>query len=189
MSKGVLLVAKASKKANTGAPKAVEKPASKGLGTISSGPEIRGEKLLEWSGNPWKTRWKKLAALLFVYVLMVAVANWIAPKEVVLLFVLPIMLVASSAPHLFPSRYILTTEGIYWQNFVSKTFKPWLAFSKIGYYEDALELLYNPASVRNRILRGIIVYYDANQDEVKATVKRLWAEHQPKVDGSKESTV
>ncbi|MGE5654622.1 MAG: hypothetical protein ACM3ZQ_10265 [Bacillota bacterium] len=177
------------KKPSTGQVQVDEKPAARASNAVVSGPEIRGEQLMEWSGNPWKTRWKKLAALLAIYVLMVAIANWIAPNEVFLIYLLPIMLVGSSAPHLFPSRYILTTEGIYWQNFVSKTFRPWIAFTQIGYYDDALELFYNPASVRNRILRGIIVYYDDNQDEVKAMVKRLWSEHQARVAGSKESTV
>ncbi len=175
------------KKPSTAPSPVAEKPAAKSA--FGSGPEIKGEQLMEWSGNPWRTRWKKLAALLGVYVLMVAVANWFAPNEIVLIVLLPIMLVGSSAPHLFPSRYILTTEGIYWQNFVSKTFKPWIAFAQIGYYEDALELFYNQASVRNRILRGIIVYFDDNQDEVKATIKRLWSEHQAKVVGAKESSV
>lgn len=177
------------KRPSTGQSQAIDRSVAKSTGVKDSGPKIQGEQLLEWQGNPWKTRWKKLAALLAIYVLMIAVANWVAPNEIVLLIILPIMLVSGSAPHLFPSRYILTTEGIYWQNFVSKTFKPWIAFSQIGYYEDALELFYNPASIRNRILRGIIVYFDDNQDEVKATVKRLWSEHQAKVTGSTGSQV
>ncbi len=177
------------KKPEPGKAPVAEKPVTKLANGMGGGPEIRGEHVLEWSGNPWKTRWKKLSLLLGIYVLMVAVANWFAPNEVLLMFLLPIMLVGNSAPHLFPSHYILTTEGIYWRNFVSKTFKPWIAFAQIGYYEDALELLYNPATVRNRILRGIIVYYADNQDEVKATVKRLWSERQAEVTAPKQSTV
>jgi len=142
--------------------------------------DVPGEVLLEWWANPWSARPMKLLLLTVSYVALFAFACWIAPQDYFLLAIIPIVLFASASSHLVPSRYIITTEGIYWANFMDMMFRPWLVIEDYIFGDEMAELFFDKRSVRARIQRSIPVYYgkkdSGKRDEIENLVRRLHSE-------------
>ena len=142
--------------------------------------DVPGEVLLEWWANPWNARPMKLLMLSASYVALFAFACWIAPQDYFLLAIIPIVLFASASSHLIPSRYIITTEGIYWANFLDMMFRPWLVIEDFMFTDEMAELFFDKRSVRARIQRSIPVYYGKKElgmrDEIEKLVRQLHAE-------------
>lgn len=135
--------------------------------------DVPGEVRLDWKANPWRARPGKLSLLVAIYVGLFLFAYWMAPQDYLLLAIIPVILLASASRHLLPSRYIITTEGIYWYNFMDMMFRPWLAIEDFVFTDEMGELFFDTKTIRSRIQRGISVYYNGNRTEVESLIREL----------------
>lgn len=184
-----------SRQAKTVTQTAQESPGTPGGETVNPSPEpevpitkvgwvdVPGEFLLEWTANPWRARPKRLAVLTMFYLLLYSTVWLLDLQDSVLVIVVPILLIGNASSHLLPSKYIITEEGIYWKNYLNMMFKDWLAIEGIVFEEEMGELFFDQQSFRNRIQRGIPLYYPDNRPEVESMVRRC---HSAKWDQLRE---
>ncbi|MBX6350861.1 MAG: hypothetical protein IRZ11_05065 [Clostridia bacterium] len=80
--------------------------------------------------------------------------------------------VVPMAHYLFPNEYRLSEEGAAVRVVVGSGVKPWETFVGYTVYPDGVLLAYDPAILRNRITKGVFLYFDGNRDEVVRFVER-----------------
>jgi hypothetical protein len=141
--------------------------------------EVPGEILLVWKGKPWESRPKKLALLVAFYVFSYLISLLIFPDLGLFLVLIPLLLLGSASSHLVNSYYIITSEGVYWKNFLNQMFKPWIGIEGFIFEEEMGELFFEKGSIRSRIQRNMPIYYDGNHERVESLIKeyhtRAWA--------------
>ena len=74
------------------------------------------------------------------------------------------ILVFSVSAFLFPIRYRLTNRGVYFRNFTSNEYRAWDRFYDYFVYKDAVLLSFDYRTLRGRIQKGFLVYFDAKQE-------------------------
>lgn len=132
---------------------------------------IRGDILLKWSKHPLKETPKRSALVILSMIVFIGLIIWIETTP--LLVVLAIFLIVSStAGYLFPNRYLFTTEGIYYNNIITDSFRSWRRFRRFTVYSDAVYMHFSKRGLRNRIARGILVYFDNNRDDVVRIIEQ-----------------
>jgi len=141
--------------------------------------EVPGEILLAWKGKPWESRPKKLALLVAFYVFSYLISLYIFPDLGLFLVLIPLLLFGSASSHLVNSYYIITSEGVYWKNFLNQMFKPWIGIEGFIFDKDMGELFFEKGSIRSRIQRNMPIYYEDNRDRVESLIKenhtQAWA--------------
>lgn len=141
--------------------------------------EVPGEILYAWNGKPWASRPKKLALLVAFYVFFFLVSLAIFPDLGLFLVLIPLLLFGSTSAHLVNSYYVITTEGVYWKNFLNQMFKPWIGIEAFIFEDEMGELFFEKGSIRSRIQRNMPIYYDKNREQVETLIQenhtQAWA--------------
>lgn len=89
------------------------------------------------------------------------------------------VLVFSVSAFLFPIRYRFTNKGVYFRNFFSSERREWGKFYDYFIFKDAVLLSFDYRTLRGRVQKGILVYFDKGQQHkdrlleiVSANIKR-----------------
>lgn len=152
--------------------------------------EVPGEILLAWKGEPWKSRPKKLALLVAFYMISYVVALLIFPDLGLFLVLIPLLLFGSASSHLVNSYYVITSEGVYWKNFLNQMFKPWIGIEGFIFENDMGELFFEKGSIRSRIQRNMPIYYEGNREQVETLIReyhtKSWADIKKRIMADEE---
>ncbi len=70
------------------------------------------------------------------------------------------ILVFSISAFLFPIRYKFTNKAVYFRNFFSSERREWHQFYDYFVFKDAVQLAFDYRTVRGRVQKGILVYFD-----------------------------
>jgi hypothetical protein len=76
------------------------------------------------------------------------------------------------APYLFPTTYRVDAEGVAMHNPFAADRKAWARFTGYREFPDAVQLLFDASNPRGWLLRGHLLYFGGNRDEVMAAVRR-----------------
>ncbi|MDP3058640.1 MAG: hypothetical protein Q8N36_04215 [bacterium] len=133
---------------------------------------IVGETLLEWTAMPYKYNRKKTAWLVVAIVAFPLLVYW-SSRDFVYSLIAAMVLMGAFVGFVLPTSYVVTTEGIFYKDVFNKAFKKWDAFKRYTKYDDGLQLWFSQSQMRERLLRGIFVYYGSgNQQEVLAIIDK-----------------
>jgi len=142
----------ASKKSIQASPQAKEQP--------QQPPE---EVLLLYSVHQLVQR-RGVAALVLGAIAAVGYIAYTAYPNVMFGVVATAILIFSVSAFLFPIRYRFTSRGVYFRNFTSNEFREWSRFYDYFIYKDAVLLSFDYRTLRGRIQKGFLVYFDAKQE-------------------------
>ncbi|GEM_PF-4340265 len=141
--------------------------------------EVPGEILFTWNGKPWSSRPKKLMLLVAFYVFFFLLSLFLFPDLGLFLILIPLLLFGSASAHLVNSHYVITSEGVYWKNFLNQMFKPWIGIEGFIFENEMGELFFEKGSIRSRIQRNMPIYYDSNREQVESLIReyhtKAWA--------------
>ncbi|MDP2856952.1 MAG: hypothetical protein Q8P50_03130 [Bacillota bacterium] len=105
-----------------------------------------------------------IAALVLGAIVVVGYIAYTAYPNSMFVVVAMAILVFSVSAFLFPIRYRLTNRGVYFRNFTSNEFRAWDRFYDYFIYKDAVLLSFDYRTLRGRIQKGFLVYFDAKQE-------------------------
>jgi len=129
--------------------------------------------LLVWDYHPFR-HWQRRGRLFFALAAMAAIwvlaYLWLGPPGLLLSMAFTIL---PSAVQIFPTRYVLTERGVRLINWVSRDRQRWSAFESYVLYRDAVQLLFNQRSLRGWLLKGHLLFFAGNKDEVVELVNRF----------------
>jgi len=129
---------------------------------------------LSWISHPMKRR-PVVAAIVTVFIVTCGIliqistnTPWFAGLGMVILF-------ASLAKFYFPTRYILTDQGVTVKTTTQSLTKPWKMYR--SYYRDKNGVLLSPFAEPSRLenFRGLYLIFDKNGDEVVAVIDKYVA--------------
>lgn len=80
--------------------------------------------------------------------------------------------VVPMAHYLFPNEYTLSDEGASVRVLLPSGVKAWDRFIGYTVYPDGVLVAYDPLVLRNRINKGLFLYFQDNRDEVVAFLER-----------------
>jgi hypothetical protein len=105
-----------------------------------------------------------VAALVLGAIVVVGYIAYTAYPDPLFVIVAMAILIFSVSAFLFPIRYRLTNRGVYFRNFTSNEFRAWDRFYDYFIYKDAVLLSFDYRTLRGRIQKGFLVYFDAKQE-------------------------
>lgn len=76
------------------------------------------------------------------------------------------------AHYVFANEYTLTDEGVSVRVVLPSGLKPWDRFTGYTVYPDGVLVAYDPYVLRNRINKGLFLYFDGNREAVVAFLER-----------------
>lgn len=128
--------------------------------------------LLEYSVHQLTQNPRKSAlvgGLLAVFLILL----WffVIPNNPTLLLVSIGVILASVSAFVFPMHYRLTEAGVEIRGVFIRDFKRWSRFQRYKAYPDAVQLLVSQRSIRGRIVKGTLIYFKDNRDEVMAIIE------------------
>lgn len=160
-------MAKSSKKKP--AAKKPDSPVGKPQVKQGSAPAVQGKILLSWRVHPLMQQKRK--GLILTLSSLGFLALIASSYEFAYVVVSAVMIIGAFGSFVLPSNYILTDQGIRFQNGMNNLERKWSAFGRYQVYPDGIQLLYKGKGLRERVLRGIFVYYGDQPDKVKEIIK------------------
>jgi hypothetical protein len=127
-------------------------------------PDSKEQVLAEWSYHPLVETPRK--SVLLVVLLAVAWATayfWFQGWGLLMAAALTILPLQG---YIFPSHYVLKQSGIEVRNMANRQDAKWSRFVDYHDFEDAVQLYYDSSNLRGRLLKGVLMFYDGNRDEV-----------------------
>ncbi len=155
-----------------------EKPVKKPQENSSVVPEVQGKELLSWRVHPLLEQKRKGTILVLSSIGFLGLVAY-AGFELVYILVSAIIIVGAFGSFVLPSTYVLTDQGIKFRNGANILERKWTAFGSYQVYADGIQLFYKGKGLRERILRGIFVYYGEQPDKVKEIIKQHIAPKEP----------
>lgn len=123
-----------------------------------------GRVVYSWRIHPLMDRPGRTAVFLCLTVPFLYFLYWFFDPGVSFLGAGLLALFLSS--YILPTTYQITEDGIRVRSRLHRQFKNWSEFSDWHIYPDAVYLLYGGSVVRSRILKGILVHFRENKEEV-----------------------
>ncbi|MEW6723857.1 MAG: hypothetical protein AB1331_02900 [Bacillota bacterium] len=118
----------------------------------------------------------KISAMVILGILFVAGFTHYVYGQPVLTFSVFAILTLSIGAYLFPITYTLSDQGVRFKNLLANEFRTWDKFSEFQVYPDAVQLFFPQRSLRNRVNKGFILFFENNRDEVLAMVQERLAD-------------
>lgn len=125
-----------------------------------------GRELISWRAHPFMLE-KRKSAILVSSTLAFAALVWYAYDLISAILTL-VICVGAFAGFVLPTDYKLTEVGMQSKNGFNKVTRKWTAFANYHTYSDGIQLMYHQRSLRERILKGVFVYYgEADAERIK----------------------
>ena len=134
----------------------------------------RGEELMVWRAHPFVTDTRKAVIFSISSLAMAAFVATILRENTVwwFLFSMAVILGAFNN-YVFPSNFKMTTKGIELKNGMNLIFKPWNSFPNYTHYDDGIMLWYKQRGLRERLFKGIMLYYgNGDKEQIDEAVER-----------------
>ncbi|MDP2871543.1 MAG: FHA domain-containing protein [Bacillota bacterium] len=96
---------------------------------------------------------------------------FIIPGNTFMMAISLLIILGSVSAFLFPVHYKLTDAGVEIRGVLLRDSKKWTRFERYVIYPDAVQLLVSQRSLRGRVVKGSLVYFRDNRDEVLAVVR------------------
>jgi pSer/pThr/pTyr-binding forkhead associated (FHA) protein len=109
-----------------------------------------------------------IGSLLFFFAVMWL---WIIPGNTLMMAVSMLVILGSVSAFLFPVHYKITDAGVEIRGVLLRDNKKWTRFERYVVYPDAVQLLVSQRSLRGRVVKGTLVYFSGNRDEVMSVVR------------------
>lgn len=74
--------------------------------------------------------------------------------------------------YILPSDYTLTTYGVEVKNLVHQQRFKWSKFVDYRDYPDAMQLYFDPRNLRGLLLKGVLLFYNENGEQIRVVVER-----------------
>ncbi len=116
------------------------------------------EILLEWTVHLLTSRRDTTTRLIIALIVVFSVGYiW----DGLIWVPLALIIVAlAAAPYIFPTTYVLTSEGVHLINLIARDRNRWSRFKSYQVYPDAVQLLFARTSIRGWLLRGNLLFID-----------------------------
>ncbi len=122
--------------------------------------------LLEWSVHPLKENWKISLGVIALLLFIAWFVSQLFPESPFFWIILAMFfMIGSLHQFFFPTRYILTEEGIEVYNLFTRLRRKWSYFR--NYYLDKRGIQLSPFTSPSRLdsFRGILVLWDSEHKE------------------------
>jgi hypothetical protein len=140
------------------------------------GPDL-GEEIISWRAWPLVEQ-KRKAVILIVSTIAFAVLIRIIFDWYSMLLALGISFIAYSG-FVVPSSYTIAEYGIKYHNWITHATRLWDDFADYQVFSDGIQLNYYRQRVRDRLLRGIFVYYGSEDPEqIRTLIEGVMASDQ-----------
>lgn len=127
---------------------------------------------LAYSVHQLRQRPRKGAVIVASLVLfLVLMWVYIIPGDIMMMTVSVVIMAGSVSAFLFPVHYRITDAGVEIRGVLLRDNKKWTRFERYIVYPDAVQLLVSQRSLRGRIIKGTLVFFRGNRDEVLSVVR------------------
>lgn len=110
-----------------------------------------------------------VGALLVAF--LVLVWFFLVPNNPTMLVISAVIILGSVSAFIFPLRYRLTEAGVEIKGVLIRDFKRWERFERFRVYPDAVQLFVPQRSLRGRVVKGTLIYFRDNREEVMAIIR------------------
>lgn len=119
------------------------------------------------------TQQPRKGALIVSALLLFFVVMWvyIIPGNTLMMAVSVAVILGSVSAFLFPVHYRITDAGVEIRGVLLRDNKKWTRFERYFVYPDAVQLLVSQRSLRGRVVKGTLVYFRGNRDEILSVVR------------------
>jgi pSer/pThr/pTyr-binding forkhead associated (FHA) protein len=101
---------------------------------------------------------------------------FIIPGNTAMLAISVFVILGSVSAFLFPVHYKLTDAGVEIRGVLIRDNKKWTRFERYIVYPDAVQLLVPQRSLRGRVVKGTLVYFHDNKDQVMSVIREKLGE-------------
>ncbi len=122
------------------------------------------EILLEWEYHPLVERKRK--TLILIPVLLGVWYLGFRWFDAWGLFMTVIFTIGPLSGYIFPTRYRLSDKRVDAMSFFHRTRKRWSKFVSYKPYDDAVQLFFDHSSLRGVLLKGVLLFFQENGEEV-----------------------
>lgn len=139
------------------------------VGEVSMARSSAERVLRTWRVHPLVDRPGRTLVLLGLTLPFLYFMYWFFDLQTALTAIL--LLAVFLSGHLLPTTYSLTEEGVTVHSRFHRSFRPWSDFARWHAYKDAVYLIYGGSVIRSRVLRGVLLLFKDNREEVLEVVK------------------